>query len=310
MVNGEVHLRIAFAVVLMVASVWPARAAVGYSESEGACRLLLDAGAIPSRVDEVEAMLKKAFAFTGEFEPLPAGEAELINAAAKGAQKGAPKTPSCKPSTYLSLPVDEVFAHSAFALQPGRSRVYDLGAGLGRPVLRAVLIGGAAAGVGVEVSATRWRAGCRALRQLSWLLAASPRPTRQPREALVELRLGDALEANVSDATHVLLFATCFPPEPLAALQRKLLRELPDGGRIFCVGDREVWLPELQGVPPAEGRRMLQVAVPKVPLAAAVGGKEEEEDVEISRRVWRIEGAAAASGCPEAAVVGGAQGEL
>jgi len=148
--------------------------------------------------------------------------------------------------------------------------VHDLGAGLGRPTLRAVLLHGASAGVGVELSATRWRSGCTALRQLDRRLAMPAARPQSLSPARVELHLGDALGADVSDATHVLFFATCFPAEMLRWMQKKLLEELPSGARIFCAGSRGLWPSRLEA---AAGRALVQ------------GDLEDD----ILQRVWSIE---------------------
>lgn len=201
----------------------------------------------------------------------------------------------CAPSTYLSLPVDDVLTHQDFGLVPGASRVYDLGAGLGKTILRAVLLHGAAAGVGIELSETRWRAGCGALLQLDMLLGdPALRPRNRP-AATVELRLGDALRADVdvTAATHVLLFATCFPGAVLEDLQSKLLRELPGGARIFCVGDRGIWHGRMELLEDNDGLTEGQASSPQQQQRHMVRLSEEgagaEDDADIRMRLWRVD---------------------
>lgn len=219
----------------------------GYSEADDRCRFTLWPGSAPGAgaLEDIPALLKGAFAFTQEFERLPPEEVEAIDRPADRGEdiEGAAK---CKPSTFLSLPVEDILRHKDFDVRPNRSPlVLDLGAGFGRPLLEAVLAHGAGEGLGVELSPTRWRKGCAALRQLDHMLA---RPERRPanRTASVELRLGDALQADVAGASHVLLFGTCFPAPVLEGLQRKLLTELPAGARVACIGDRGVWRDELE----------------------------------------------------------------
>ena len=64
------------------------------------------------------------------------------------------------------MPVDTIFEHPAFAFQP-TDKLIDLGAGVGKPTALAVLEYGAASGIGVELSPTRFHAGCEALGRLA-----------------------------------------------------------------------------------------------------------------------------------------------
>jgi len=228
-------------------------------------------------------MLNDAFAFSEEFRQLPAAEVEEIDEPARSSANAS----ACAPSTYVPLPVDEVLLHPGFGVRPGGgAAVHDLGAGLGRPTLRAVLLHGASAGVGVELSASRWRAGCSALRRLDVLLSS---PSRRPRGrplARAELHLGDALRADVSGATHVLLFATCFPAETLRALQQKLLEELPRGARVFCAGSRGLWPRRLEAAPGVGGGER----------RAMVQG---DPDDDILQRVWSVVEDGSAEGSSE-----------
>mmetsp|Transcript_14881 Transcript_14881/g.42706 ORF Transcript_14881/g.42706 Transcript_14881/m.42706 type:complete len:278 (+) Transcript_14881:36-869(+) len=250
-----------------------------YEETSTSCSFTLRPGTAPKSwtEEEVEALLKDAFAFTTEFRSLPLNEAQQINAPALANANAS----SCLPSTYVPLPVDEVLSHPGFGGMG--AVVHDLGAGLGRPTLRAVLLHGASAGVGVELSSTRWREGCSALRTLGRRLAgAAERPRDRP-TARVELRLGDALLADVSGATRVLLFATCFPAEVVQTLQRKLLEELPDGARVFCAGSRGLWASRLEAEATAGRHRR----------RAMLRG---DPDDDILQRVWTVEDAPDAEG--------------
>lgn len=225
--------------------------------TEGESRLVRDG----------EALLEEAFMLTGEYSRLPDEEAQQINV---GHEAG------CAPSTYVSMPVDDIYWHPGFAVGPG-SRVLDLGAGPGRPTMRAVLFHGAEVGLGVELSRTRVRAGCLALSKLSELLSD---PSQRPRDlsgGKIELRIGDVLTAHVASATHVVIFATCFPPNVTTSLQDKLLQELPEGARIFLAGDKGHWRSGLAGTHDRRGWQMLQ--------SSAADGDGEDD---ILKRLWRV----------------------
>merc|ERR1712203_224068 len=134
---------------------------------------------------------------------------------------------------------------------------------------------------------TRWRAGCRALKSLALSLSVPKLRPKSWAGATIELRLGDALAKNVdvSSATHVLLFATCFPGLPLMQLQDKLLRDLANGVRVFCAGDRGIWKGSLvtslrESSPMSEHRQVRRMSR----LSGIIG----EDDDDILRRLWRI----------------------
>lgn len=202
----------------------------------------------------------------------------------------------CPASTYLEMPTESIFESAAFALAADDG-VVDLGAGIGKTGARAVLLHGARRGFGIELSVTRFQAGCSALRRLGRLLdyQAETRSCSGDdcddaplnatltlahtlhmfRAALVHtaeigLRHGDAATADIRGATRVLMFATCFPAGFMARLQSKLVRELPVGARVFAAGAKE-WASQVKS-----GHRHLGV------LSA-------EEDAEgISHMVWRL----------------------
>ena len=115
--------------------------------------------------------------------------------------------------------------------------VMDLGAGVGKVVAAAVLTHGAAKGIGVELSPTRFEAGCAALRALERWKGDGPFSSgssdddamerramdvfRQSLNSPVEIvfREGDVVEADFSGVTRVVVFATCFPAWVAASLQ-------------------------------------------------------------------------------------------
>mmetsp|Transcript_100130 Transcript_100130/g.278620 ORF Transcript_100130/g.278620 Transcript_100130/m.278620 type:complete len:288 (+) Transcript_100130:82-945(+) len=257
------------------ASLLAAGASAAFSQTASSCSLVLEPGladeADPAQWD-AEVVISRGFALTSEFAELPAEELEGINSAAGSGDA------RCQPSTYLSLPVGDVYAHDAFRID-GASRVFDLGAGFGRPLLRAVLAHGARSGVGVELSETRWRSSCVALRHMDFLLSQPMSRPGRDRPSVVELRWGDALEADLTGATHVVLFATCMPSGVVQRLQSKLVDELLVGARVFCVGDRGHWRSEL----PEPGAA---ASIPRKVLRQATPANGEEDD--ISHMVWGV----------------------
>ena len=218
--------------------------------------------------------------------PLPLVEKLLIDrrAAADAADEEAAEAEVCAPSTLVSLPVDDVYRHAAFAVGPS-DVVVDLGAGVGLPGARAVAVHGAKGAVGIELSATRVAQGCAALRRLAATLAAELPPEEAAEddddEGKIELRVGDVREADVGGASRVLLFATCFPRPMAAALQRRLAEELPDDARVFAVEARG-WRDGLAvgggGGGGAAARRLERVR----------GGDVLEADDDVAERVWRV----------------------
>lgn len=157
----------------------------------------------------------------------------------------------CRPSTYGELPADEIFRHPSFALSSA-DHVLDLGAGDGKLVTTAVLLHGAASGLGIELAASRVADGCAALGRLvlalkvaeqspGWRLAAAGRSFDAWGGAAptIELRVGDARTADFGRATtRALMYATCFPLELATALQHRLAAELPAGARVLAAGAR------------------------------------------------------------------------
>mmetsp|Transcript_119324 Transcript_119324/g.337547 ORF Transcript_119324/g.337547 Transcript_119324/m.337547 type:complete len:300 (-) Transcript_119324:131-1030(-) len=271
-------------VFVAVFSVVGSYAHATYQESGRACSLIVHPGTAEGlgALQDSGVLLEWAFSQVDEFRPVPTAERLHIDAPALNVTDAS----TCKPSTYLSIPIGEVLEHQGFGFGPS-AHVHDLGAGFGRPVMQAVLAHGAAAGLGVELSETRWRTGCDALRRLDFLLAKASRRPKNMSVAVVELRRGDMLDADVSDATHVFIFATCFPASVVVALQEKLMRELPLGARVFCVGERGLWPSRLQAAS-ARGsmvRRMLRADV----LEHRLQGYHEDDD--IMRNIWRVDAA-------------------
>ena len=264
--------------------------AAAYVDDATGCELKVRRAALRrAPAAAVEAWLEAAFAPDADAAaaaraPLPLVEKLLIDrrAAADAADEEAAEAEVCAPSTLVSLPVDDVYRHAAFAVGPS-DVVIDLGAGVGLPGARAVAVHGAKGAVGIELSATRVAQGCAALRRLAATLAAELPPEVAAEddddEGKIELRVGDVRDADVGGASRVLLFATCFPRPMAAALQRRLAEELPDDARVFAVEARG-WRDGLAvggGGDGAAARRLERVR----------GGDVLEAD-DVAERVWRV----------------------
>lgn len=132
------------------------------------------------------------------------------------------------------MPVDTIFEHPAFAFQP-TDKLIDLGAGVGKPTALAVLEYGAASGIGVELSPTRFHAGCEALGRLAAAVTVAE-DVADDELVTIELQLGDVLAASLAGTARVLIFATCFPGGLQDQLKQKLATELNAGAKVFAAG--------------------------------------------------------------------------
>ncbi len=132
-------------------------------------------------------------------------------------------------AAYEPSPPEVVEAMLAIANVGPRDVVYDLGCGDGRVVIAAARRG--ARGVGVDIDPERVREA-RANARAAGV------------EGRVEIRQGDLYEADVSDATVVMLF---LQPEVNLRLRPRLLAALRPGSRIVShwhdMGD---WKPDAQ----------------------------------------------------------------
>jgi len=222
---------------------------------DGGCRLALPPWRIASHL--ASHLLEEAWDAHRRAAELPAEERLALDGHQDpfGGTHPAADAP-CRPSTYGELPVD-VVGHPSFALSSSDKggspdHVLDLGAGDGKLVTTAVLLHGAASGLGIELAASRVADGCAALERLvaalkvaeqspRWQLAAAGRSFDAWGGAAptVELRVGDARTADFGRATtRVLMYATCFPLDLATALQHRLAAELPAGARVLAAGAR------------------------------------------------------------------------
>eukprot|EP00747_Dinoflagellata_sp_TGD_P034099 gnl/TRDRNA2_/TRDRNA2_137056_c1_seq1.p1 gnl/TRDRNA2_/TRDRNA2_137056_c1~~gnl/TRDRNA2_/TRDRNA2_137056_c1_seq1.p1 ORF type:complete len:285 (+),score=38.12 gnl/TRDRNA2_/TRDRNA2_137056_c1_seq1:36-890(+) len=165
----------------------------------------------------------------------------------------------CAPSTYGERTVEDLWNNPRFEFGPG-SVFVDIGAGIGKIVLDAVLLRNASRGIGIEVSAERHEKACTAMDRWRAMLpgtahegGSSDSPSVCGAECSRRLSYGageiTSLKASALDpesiavlreATHVLIFATCFPQGLLADLERTLLQELP-AGAIVSVTPFHTW---------------------------------------------------------------------
>jgi precorrin-6B methylase 2 len=146
----------------------------------------------------------------------------------------------------LYLPTPHAVVEAMLLLAEVRTNdvLYDLGAGDGRIVIAAARRHGIRA-VGIELDARK-------------VAEARANVARAGLRGRVEIRQGDALQADLSNASVVTLFLF---PEINARLAPKLRSELPPGARIvshrFGLGD---WPPERQVQ--AHGHPLLRWTVP------------------------------------------------
>lgn len=200
-------------------------------------------------LDEESSLLRRAVWVPMETEVLATTSSDLSS-------RG-----DCPETTFLELPADDLFSSSEFAFEvPEHAVVFDLGAGVGRVTALAVLKFGATRGFGVELLPSRVSAGCMALERLysafvadgtifggggsilevppevssagsTWLSARSY-------QLALELRVGHAESYDLSTATRVLAFGTCFPMSVVHALQQNVISTLPHGSKIFFIGPK------------------------------------------------------------------------
>ena len=252
---------------------------------DGGCRLALPPWRLPSAAH----LLEKAYGAHRRATELPAEERLALDGQIQDAFAVQEADVPCRPSTYGELPADDIYRHPAFALSSS-DHVLDLGAGDGKLVTTAVLLHGAASGLGIELAASRVADGCAALERLA---AALQRAEQSPRWQLgaagrsfdawrgsaptVELRVGDARTADFGRATtRALLYATCFPLDLAAALQHRLAAELPAGARVLAAGARG-WPARLDATHHEDGRPRWLLNQERVMRASNRSGADADE---------------------------------
>jgi ribosomal protein L11 methylase PrmA len=154
----------------------------------------------------------------------------LGTAAAVGAVVGAAQAPAPLPrAPFVTTPADVVERMLSLAKVGPRDVVYDLGSGDGRIVITAAQKYGAR-GVGIDIDPAR-------------IAEAETNARRAGVANRVTFQLGDALKADVSDATVVTLYMLSVINVSLRPI---LTRDLRPGARIvshsFAMGD---WEPEV-----------------------------------------------------------------
>lgn len=152
----------------------------------------------------------------------------------------------CSTSTYGEREVEDVFNHPLFTFGPN-SVFVDVGGGVGRAALPAVLLYNATRGVSLEISASRHAKACQAIGRWRAMLPSELDKKRsgdllpascgaECRRRLVygggkvEAWQASALDARVaglfSVATHVFIYGTCFPTKLLSDIEPTLLQQL------------------------------------------------------------------------------------
>lgn len=173
---------------------------------------------------------------------LPESELADLNINRSASQK-------CEPSTYGEMNAIRAFEADVFGVSEGDVLV-DLGCGVGKTVVGGVLFFNASLGVGVELSPTRFRRACAALEHLGDALregthCGSRCRARVARPGRIEIVNANMLDANLSQADKAIFFSTCYPEDVQQQMQRKLLRELQVGARVYAPGHKG-WTPSLR----------------------------------------------------------------
>lgn len=154
---------------------------------------------------------------------------DVVNAVAT--HTGSTSPGGCQEDAYGELPLD--WALQMFKiLELGANDTFaDLGSGLGKLPIAAVVLGGARRAIGVELSRKRHQLACAALVKVSRALELNLQSAPANRTARVELRLDDFLSENMTEASVVYASSVCFRKALMKMLGRRLASELPDGAR-------------------------------------------------------------------------------
>lgn len=246
-------------------------AAVSHLDSGNACRLDLpissaaenDGGDESAAVhdDWSKELIRSIWTDTSlDGSELPAEELRAMD---KNFIKGA-RGDGCKPSTYGESMEDyeRAFIHPEFGGLGSEDVYFDLGGGVGKAVMYAFLKYNVSRAVSVELAKTRFDRSCAALQRLEELVSSDAKicgtqcRARMGRPGHIEMRNANVLNTDLSQATVVTLWSLCFGDDVMAKLQQKLLREAPEGCRLYVRGNGEKFQNKLV----LHGRTMTEVA--------------------------------------------------
>jgi len=215
------------------------------------CRLLLpelhDSGAhaahLDGDVESVEGEWRQLLDGTVYAPQFPSGFGRLPRAELRVIDKNS--TEECKPSTFAEMNALRLFEDPHFAFSAEDTYV-DLGSGVGKSVLGAVLFFNASRAIGVELSKSRFDKTCDAIGRIRNALhgvKCGPHcRDRARRGGRAEFVHANMLDFDLSEIrpTRVSVFTSCFRKKVQKLLQRKLLAELPLDAVIYAPG-LKVW---------------------------------------------------------------------
>lgn len=217
------------------------------------CRLLLpelhDSGAhaahLDGEVDSVEGewrQLLDGYVYSPQF---PSGFVQLPRKELREIDKNSTDDKACKPSTFAEMNALRLFEDPHFAFTADDVYV-DLGSGVGKSAIGAVLFFNASRAIGIELSKSRFDKTCDAIgRTRNALHGVKCGPhcrERARRGGRVEFVHANMLDYDLSEIrpTRVSVFTSCFPKKVQKMLQKKLLAELPLDAVIYAPG-LKVW---------------------------------------------------------------------
>lgn len=231
---------------------WCDDIATALASGPDTCRLVLpelhDSGAHAAHLDgEVDSVpgewrqLFEGYVYSPQF---PSGFGQLSRKELRVIDKNSTDS-SCKPSTFAEMNALRLFEDSHFAFTPDDVYV-DLGSGVGKSALGAVLFFNATRAIGIELSKARFDKTCEAIGRVRNALhgvKCGPHCRERARRAgRVEFVHTNILDYDLSEIrpTRVSVFTSCFPKKVQKLLQKKLLAELPLDAVIYAPG-LKVW---------------------------------------------------------------------
>lgn len=141
---------------------------------------------------------------------------------------------ACTSDAYGEITLDgaqDLMKHPKIDLQKSDT-FYDLGAGFGRFALMAAAQIGTHRAIGVELSVDRVNHGCALLDKIKHEFHED---ATSDKNSEYELRQGDLLKQDLSDATVVYVANLCFPPGLQNATLRKFAADLRTGTRLAAL---------------------------------------------------------------------------